>query len=102
MRFTIYALLVLMPLFVTTYTYAVDDKQVESVSWSVEKSTISEILENKEALDILLKHVPEIDGQESQLSMAGNMTLKMIQGYSPEVFNDETLAKIDSDFKKLK
>jgi hypothetical protein len=36
-----------------------------------------------------------------QIDMARSMTLKQVQGFAPDQFTDETLAKIDADLAKI-
>jgi len=68
---------------------------------SVETTPIDELMENPAAMAILIKHLPEMAGQEDQLAMAGSMTLRDIQAFAADSFTDEKLAAIEADFKAL-
>jgi para-nitrobenzyl esterase len=69
--------------------------------FSVETSTIGDLLDNADAKAVLDKHMPGFSGNE-QISMARSMTLKQIQGFAPDRFSDELLGKIDTDLKAIK
>lgn len=68
--------------------------------FSVEKSTIGELLDDSDAKAVLAKDLPGITTND-QIDMARNMTLKDIQAYSPEIFTDKILAQINADLAKL-
>jgi para-nitrobenzyl esterase len=71
-----------------------------AAGFSVEKSTIGELLASPAAKAVLEKHIPEIVGN-AQIAQAATMTLKGIQQYAPDL-TDEKLAKIDTDLKAVK
>ena len=68
--------------------------------YSVDTTTIGDILDNKELKAILVKHLPDVANGE-QIDMARAMTLRDIQPYAPEVITDEKLAAIDAEIKKV-
>ena len=70
-------------------------------AFSVETSTIGDLLDNADAKAVLEKHMPGFAGNP-QIEMARSMTLKQIQGFAPDQIKDETLAKVDADLKALK
>jgi hypothetical protein len=69
--------------------------------FSVETSTIGDLLDNADAKAVLMKHMPGMAGNP-QIEMARSMTLKQIQGFAPDQISDEVLAKVEADLKSLK
>lgn len=69
--------------------------------FSVETSTIGDLLDNAEAKAVLAKHLPGF-ADNPQIEMARSLTLKQIQGFAPDQITDETLAKVDADLKAIK
>lgn len=70
-------------------------------AFSVEGSTIGDLLDNAAAKAVLQKHMPGF-ADNPQIEMARSMTLKQIQGFAPDQIKDETLAKVDADLKAIK
>lgn len=70
-------------------------------AFSVETSTIGDLLDNADAKAVLMKHMPGMAGNP-QIEMARSMTLKQIQGFAPDQISDEVLARVDADLKALK
>jgi len=70
-------------------------------AFSVETSDIGTLLDNPATKAVLVKHLPEM-ANNPQIEMARPMTLKQVQGFAPDAFTDEVLAKIDADLKAIK
>lgn len=66
---------------------------------TTEDTDIATLLANPSAKAVLAKHIPAIVGNE-QITMAGSMTLRALQSYSPDL-TDDILAKIDVDLAKI-
>lgn len=66
---------------------------------TTEDTDIATLLANPAAKAVLTKHIPSIVGND-QINMAGSMTLRALQSYSPEL-TDDVLNKIDADLAKL-
>ncbi len=71
-----------------------------ATGFSVETSTIGDLLDNPGAKAILVKHMAGM-AENPQIEMARPMTLKQIQGFAPDQISDEVLAKVDADLKAL-
>lgn len=69
--------------------------------YSTADTEIGTLLDDPAAKAILDKHIPGFTSND-QVEMARGMTLKTVQQYAPDQMTDETLAKIDADFAKLK
>lgn len=69
--------------------------------FTVEKSTIGEILDNPEAKAAFTAALPSIAANE-QLSQALGMTLTEVAGYAPDQITPEVLAKLNVEFAKIK
>lgn len=69
-------------------------------AYSVESSTIGDLLDNAAAKAVLDKHLPGFSNNP-QIEMARTMTLKQVQGFAPDQFKDELLAKINADLAAL-
>lgn len=69
-------------------------------AFSVETSTIGDLLDNQAAKAVLVKHMAGM-AENPQIEMARPMTLKQIQGFAPDQISDEVLAKVDADLKTL-
>ena len=72
-----------------------------AAAFSIETSSIGDLLDNADAKAVLDKHMPGFSANE-QIAMARSMTLKQIQGFAPDRFSDDLLAKIDTDLKAIK
>ncbi len=68
--------------------------------YSVDKTTIGELLDDANACAVLDKYIPGFTSNE-QVDLARGMTLRGIQPYAQDTMTDEVLAKIDSDLGKL-
>lgn len=68
---------------------------------SVETTPIDELLQNPKAMELVIKHFPEIKGSEDQLAQAGSMTMRDIQAFAADAFTDEKLAALEADFKAM-
>jgi hypothetical protein len=68
--------------------------------YSVEESTIGELLDNPATKAILMKHAPALFGNEG-ISQAAGLTLKALQQYAADMLPDDLLAKIDADLKTV-
>jgi hypothetical protein len=73
---------------------------VAGAKFSVEETTIGEILESEQAKSAMIEVFPEFSNT-AQLQMAAGMTLKQIQAYSSDVITDEKLAKLDKALKAI-
>ena len=69
-------------------------------AYSVAETDIGTLLDNPATKAVLDKYIPGMS-TNSQIDMARAMTLKQVQGYAPDQFKDETLAKIDADLAKI-
>jgi hypothetical protein len=69
-------------------------------AYSVESTTIGDLLDNAAAKAVLDKHLPGFS-TNPQIEMARTMTLKQVQGFAPDQFKDELLAKINADLAAL-
>jgi len=69
-------------------------------AYSVESTTIGDLLDNTAAKAVLDKYLPGFS-TNPQIEMARSMTLKQIQGFAPDQFKDELLAKINADLAAL-
>lgn len=70
-------------------------------AFSVETTDLGTLIDNPATKAVLVKHIPEM-ADNPQIEMARPMTLKQIQGFAPDTFTDELLAKIDADLKAIK
>lgn len=70
-------------------------------AFSTGETTIGDLLDNKDTLEVLKKHLPEIV-ESDQIDMARNMTLRQIQQYAPDEVTDAKLAEVDSALAGLK
>lgn len=64
------------------------------------ESLVSEILDNPQAKEVLIKHVPTVKDNE-QFDMARGMPLRAIQAYAEDTFTDKILDAIDADLAKI-
>lgn len=69
-------------------------------TFTVEGSTIGDLLDDPAAKAVLAKHIPAMIAND-QIEMARSMTLKQIQGFAGDMLSDEVLAKVDADLKQL-
>ena len=69
-------------------------------AYSTSDTDIGTLLDNSDTKAVLDKHLPGFAGNP-QIDMARSMTLKQIQGFSPDSVTDGLLAKIDADLAKL-
>lgn len=69
-------------------------------AYSVESTTIGDLLDNAATKAVLDKHLPGFS-TNPQIEMARTMTLKQVQGFAPDQFKDELLAKINADLAAL-
>lgn len=69
-------------------------------AFTVEGTEIGVLLADAGAKAVLLKHLPDIAGND-QFQMAGSMTLKQIQQFAADQVTDAKLAAIQADFDKL-
>ena len=69
-------------------------------AYSVESTTIGDLLDNPTAKAVLDKNLPGFS-TNPQIEMARTMTLKQVQGFAPDQFKDELLAKINADLAAL-
>ncbi|WP_254049822.1 hypothetical protein [Novosphingobium sp. TH158] len=72
----------------------------EAAAYTTAETSIGTLLDDPAAKAILEKHLPGMAGN-AQIDMARGMTLKQVQGFAPDQFSDELLAKIDADLAKL-
>lgn len=63
-------------------------------------TTIGDLLDNPAARAVIDKNLPGFS-TNPQIEMARSLTLKQLQGFSPESFTDAVLAKIDADLAAL-
>ncbi len=68
--------------------------------YSTAETKIGVLLEDPAAKAILDKHIPGMTDNPS-ISMAADMTLKALQGFTGGKITDEMLAAIDADFKAM-
>jgi predicted component of type VI protein secretion system len=68
--------------------------------YSVDNTTIAELLADPAAKAAVEKHVPGMLSND-QIEMAKDMTLKQIQQFAPDNLTDKTLGDIDAEFAKL-
>jgi hypothetical protein len=71
-----------------------------AAAYSVETSSIGDLLDNPAAKAILDKHLPGAT-ENPQFEMARPMTLRAVQQFAPDQFTDERLSKIEADLKAL-
>jgi hypothetical protein len=64
--------------------------------YSVEDSTVGDLLDNPAAMAILVKHLPDVVNGEG-IERARGMTLQAIQPFSQGKITDEQLAAVDKD-----
>lgn len=69
-------------------------------AFSVGETDIGTLLDNPATKAVLDKHIPGMSSN-AQIDMARAMTLKQLQGFAPDKFSDETLAKVDADLAKI-
>lgn len=69
-------------------------------TYSVEQSTIGDLLDNPKTREILDKYIPGLTKSE-QIDMARGMTLKAIQPFAADELTEEKLAKVDAELVKL-
>jgi hypothetical protein len=74
--------------------------EASAPAYSVESTTIGDLLDNAAAKAVLDKHLPGFS-TNPQIEMARTMTLKQVQGFAPDQFKDELLAKINADLAAL-
>jgi len=70
------------------------------VAFSVADTDIGTLLDNPATKAVIDKYLPGMS-TNPQIDMARAMTLKQVQGYAPDKFKDEDLAKIDADLAKI-
>ena len=63
-------------------------------AFSVGQTDIGTLLDNPATKSVLDKHIPGMSSN-AQIDMARAMTLKQLQGFAPDKFSDDTLAKVD-------
>ena len=73
---------------------------VAKAFYSTEKTDIGTLLDTPQTKAVLDAHLPEF-ATNPQVEMARSFTLKQLQGYVPDTFTDEVLAKIDADLAKI-
>jgi hypothetical protein len=64
------------------------------------ETPIGTLLDDPAAKAVLDKYLPGFS-TNPQIEQGRALTLKAIQGYAPDQFKDETIAKIDADLAKL-
>jgi hypothetical protein len=74
--------------------------QAPAAHYSSADTSIGTLLDDPAACAVLDKHIPGFSKQD-QIDMARSMTLKGIQQYAPDKYNDKVLAEIDADLAKL-
>ena len=65
-------------------------------AFTTAETDIGTLIDNPATKAVLEKHLPGMTSNP-QIDMARSMTLKQIQGFAPDQFTDEALAKIDAD-----
>lgn len=68
--------------------------------YSVDDTTIGDLLDNAETKAILDKYVPGMSSNP-QIDMARGMTLRSVAQYSPDTMTPELLEKIDAELAKV-
>lgn len=96
-RLTVAALLLAAP---AASAFAADAPAAAAAAYSTADTPLGTLLDDPAAKTILDKYMPGMS-TNPQIEMARSMTLKQIQGFSPDTIKDETLAKIDADLAKL-
>jgi hypothetical protein len=74
--------------------------QAPAAHYSTAATSIGTLLDDPAARAVVDQHIPGFSAQD-QISMARSMTLKDIQQYAPDKYNDKVLAEIDVDLAKL-
>jgi hypothetical protein len=69
-------------------------------AYSTAETDIGTLIDNPATKAVLEKYMPGMSSNP-QIDMARSMTLKQVQGFAPDQFTDETLAKIDADLAKI-
>lgn len=72
----------------------------EPPAYSIEQSTIGDLLDNPKARAILDKYIPGLT-KSDQIDMARGMTLRAIQPFAADELTEEKLAKVDAELAKL-
>ncbi len=81
-------------------TQAASSSSAAAPYYTVEDSTIGDLLDNPATKAVLAKYLPEMVASD-QISQASGMTLKAIQQYAPDKITDEVLGKIDAELAKI-
>ena len=68
--------------------------------YTVDDSTIGDLLSNPETKSILVKYLPEVALSE-RISMAKTMTLSEVQQFSPDKVTDEKLAAVGKELANI-
>jgi hypothetical protein len=68
--------------------------------YSIEVTTIGELLDDAEAKAIVDRHLPGFS-TNPQVEMARGFTLKAVQAFAPDQLTDERLNAIQADLAKL-
>lgn len=72
----------------------------QAQTYNTTETPIGDLLDNPKTRAILDKYAPGFSTTD-QIDAARTMTLKSVQQYAPDMFTDETLAKIDADLAKV-
>lgn len=62
------------------------------------KSKLKDILASEEALEIMKKHIPDLDPNDPTLLQGANMSLKAISNFPQAGISKELLGAIGADF----
>ena len=80
---------------------AAQEAETKAERYTVDSTLVSTLLDDPAAAAILKEIVPTVYANDMFQTMGRSQTLKAIQQYEPVALNDETLAKIQSEFDKL-
>lgn len=73
---------------------------VAAKAYTTADTPIGTLIDDPASKAVLDKFMPGMS-TNPQIDMARSMTLKQIQGFSPDSIKDETLAQIDAELAKL-
>jgi para-nitrobenzyl esterase len=79
---------------------ALADAPATAVKYSVETTSLGDLMDDPAAKAVLEKHLPGLVGN-AQIQMARGLTLKALQQYAGDMLTDAKLADVQYDLDKL-
>jgi hypothetical protein len=92
------AIAALAPVAVIAQTSA--PASVAKAYYTVDESTLGELMDNPATKAILVKYLPQMMANEG-ISQAAGLTLRGLQQYASEVLTDDVLKKIDAELRTV-